>query len=288
MRASVWFVGPALAIGLVAVACGGSPAAEKKSKAPAKEGATLPDTSDASRSLTLVNLDLNLVYDVDFSRPLKFVKESALFADGKRARKPEGVDWVLEGQASAAAEGNRLILRNEGGHLVLWNTREFPADFLLEFGMSPADSSKGLAIVFFAAKGLKGESIFDLGQPMRDGDFKMYHSGSINCYHTSYWATDEQGQARETAHIRKNKGFYLVAKGKDFIAGQRPGFHRIRMLKVGGKIEVEADSKIEVQWTDDGKTHGPVLSGGLIGLRQMDYSTECRYTHFKVWEVRPK
>jgi len=246
----------------------------------------MPDTSDATRGLDLSKLKLEMLYESDFSKPLKFVKEAELFTDGKRARKPEGVDWVLEGKASARVENGRLFLKNDAGHLVFWNTREFPADLLIEFGVSPADSNKGLNIVFFAAKDRDGGGIFDPGQPMRDGEFKTYHSGAINCYHTSYWAIDPQGEARGTSHIRKNHGFHLVAMGRDFVAGQGAGPHRVRILKLGNRISVEANGKIEVQWEDDGKTFGPVLKEGYISLRQMSHTGECGYTQFKVWRVK--
>ena len=247
----------------------------------------MPDTSDVTRGLDLSKLKLESLYESDFSKPLKFVKEAELFTDGKRTRKPESMDWVLEGKATARVENGRLFLKNDSGHLVFWNTHEFPADVLIEFSVSPADSNKGLNIVFFAAKGRDGGNIFDLGQPMRDGDFKTYHSGAINCYHTSYWAVDPEGAARGTSHIRKNQGFHIVAMGRDFIAGQGSGPHRVRVLKLGNRITVEANGKIEVRWEDDGKTFGPVLKEGLIGLRQMSHTGECNYTHFKVWAVKP-
>ena len=247
----------------------------------------MPDTSDAACGLDLSKLKSDLLYESDFSKPLKFVKEAELFTDSKRTRKPEGVDWVLEGKASARVENGRLFLKNDPDHLVFWNTREFPADVLIEFGVSPADSNKGLNIVFFAAKGRDGGNIFDLGQPIRDGEFKTYHTGAINCYHTSYWANDPQGAARGTSHIRKNHGFHLVAMGRDFIASQGAGPHRVRMLKLGNQIAVEANGKIEVRWEDDGKTFGPVLKEGFVGLRQMSHTGECGYTHFKVWAVKP-
>jgi hypothetical protein len=143
-----------------------------------------------------------------------------------------------------------------------------------------------LNIVFFAAKGRDGGSIFDLSQPLRDGEFKTYHSGEINNYHTSYWAIGADGEARGTSHIRKNAGFHLVAMGRDFIAGQGAGPHRIRILKLGNHITVEANGKIEVRWEDAGKTFGPVLKEGYVSLRQMSHTGECSYTHFKVWAVR--
>jgi len=246
----------------------------------------MPDTSDESRGLDLSRLKLEPLYETDFTAPLKFVKEADLFSDGRRTGVPTGVDWVLEGKASARIENKRLVLKNDASHLVFWNTREFPADLLIEFGVSPADSNNGLTIVFFATKGRDGGSIFDRDQPMRDGEFKTYHSGAINCYHVSYWAVAASGEARGTAHIRKNNGFHLVAMGRDFIAGQGAGPHRVRILKLGNQITVEANGKIEVRWEDDGKTFGPVLKEGRIGLRQMAHTGDCRYTHFKVWAVK--
>ena len=143
--------------------------------------------------------------------------------------------------------------------------------------------------MFFAATALDGGSIFDLRQPIRDGVFKRYHTGELNSYHASYWAaTQQDGTSRGTAHLRKNRGFDLVAAGKDFITGQGPGPHRVRVLKVDGRIDVEVDGKLAVRWVDDGRSHGPVLGDGFIGLRQMAHTRECSYTEFKVWAVTPE
>jgi hypothetical protein len=248
----------------------------------------LPDTSDAGRGLDLSTVELVPFYEADFNKPLRLVKEADLFADGQRVRQPEDAEWVLEGQASAETRDGRLHLVNAGGHLVCWNTRPFPADLLLEFGVSPADANQGLNIVFFQATGRGGGGIFDRDQPFRDGVFKTYHSGGLDCYHVSYWATQASGEARGTAHIRKNHGFHLVSQGRDFITGAGAGPHLVRVLKLGGRIEVEVNGKISVRWTDDGQTHGPVLQSGLIGLRQMVYTKACSYTHFKVWSATVK
>lgn len=245
---------------------------------------TLPDTSDASHGLDLSKLKLETLYEADFKQPLKLVKEAELFAGDKRSPVPAGVDWVLEGEAEARTENGKLVLQNKSGHLVCWQTREFPADLLVEFAMSPIDSNKGLAIVFFAARGRDGGGIFDASQPRRDGMFKNYHSRDLDCYHTSYWACGSTGEARGTAHIRKNQGFHLVAVGKDFIAGQGAGPHQVRILKLGSNITVEVDGKIAVQWQDDAE-FGPVLGAGRVGLRQMGHVDECRYSYFKVSKV---
>ncbi len=85
------------------------------------------------------------------------IREDDLFKGNKRAKKPQDVDWVLEGLGSAWVEEGVLYVTNaprndknmEPGNMVLWNTRTFPGDFLLELGFSPKDSNKGLAIIFF-------------------------------------------------------------------------------------------------------------------------------------------
>lgn len=258
------------------------------SPAMAADPAPLPDTSDAGRGLDLSALKLAPLYEADFQKPLRLVKEADLFADGQRVRQPDEAEWVLEGQASAGTRDGRLHLVNEGGHLVCWNTQLFPADLLLEFGVVPVDANQGLNIVFFAATGRGGGGIFGKDQPFRDGIFKTYHSGGLDSYHVSYWATHASGAARDTAHIRKNHGFHLVSQGRDFITRAGPGPHRVRVLKLGGRIEVEVNGKLSVRWTDDGQTHGPVLKGGLIGLRQMLHTQACGYTHFKVWSATAK
>lgn len=48
-------------------------------------------------------------------------------------------------------------------------------------------------------------------------------------------------------------------------------------------MRIPFDRKI-IDWTDDGKEYGPVLGGGKIGLRQMQW-THFRYRNFKVWEL---
>jgi hypothetical protein len=62
----------------------------------------------------------------------------------------------------------------------------------------------------------------------------------------------------------------------------------VRILKIGPDIAIEVSGKIAVHWKDDGTAFGPVLGDGLVGLRQMAHTGECRYTDFKVHAVRPK
>jgi Domain of unknown function (DUF1961) len=250
---------------------------------------TLPDTSDVSRGIDLARVHLESYYEPDFSRPLRYVNESSLFENDQRVRTPSpGVEWVLEGGASARVTDGRLSLVNDGGHLVFWSTRKFPADFMLEFEVMPSDANSGLGIVFFAASGRDGGGIFDMNQQKRDGVFNKYHSGQLDAYHASYWANRGPANPRGTAHVRKDHGFHLVAVGRDYISGQGRGPHRVRILKMEGRIEVEVNGKLAVRWQDDGESFGRVLGNGFIGLRQMEHTRESSYGKFRVWKARAR
>jgi hypothetical protein len=200
-------------------------------------------------------------------------------------------DWRLEGGHGMRIVNGNLVLDNAdpakpddpGRHLVAWLDREIPADFLLEFTFRPENRQRGLAIVFFNARGANGEDIFSPALQPRDGTFVQYHSGDIDNYHTSYWAGGERG----TAHVRKNRGFHLVAHGPDLVRDAPPdAFQTVRIRKQGGAIRVEVDGRLSVAYDDDGKTHGPVHAhAGRVGLRQMAHSRRCEYGEMRVYSV---
>jgi hypothetical protein len=242
---------------------------------------------DYGGSLDLTDYELTPLYETEFDEPLNWVAEDELFDGDERVRRPEGKDWVLEGGGDAWTENGRLVVVNAGQHQVLWNTREFPENFLLEFGILPRDDRSGLGIIFFAGQSLDGGSPFEPGLPMREGKFGRYTRGEIRCYHTSYWAT-VRDILRRTANLRKNPGFAMPAVGIDRIGGTGPGPHRVRLLKVGGRIHLETKGRTALLFEDDGETYGPALEEGCIGLRQMAHSRRVSYTHFKVWKVEPK
>jgi len=223
--------------------------------------------------------------DVDWQHPVY----EAFFDDARPLD-----DWRLEGGKRMAIEDGALVLESEppagdpkatDDHLVCWLVKEMPADFLLEFTVRPQNRARGLNIVFFNARGLRGESIFDPALRPRTGMFPQYHSGDLNNYHISYWAGD-----RGTANIRKNKGFQLVAEGKDLVGSASPdAFQTVRVYKHGGTIRLTVDDRLSAAWDDDGVTDGPVWShSGWIGLRQMAHTGRCAYGHVKVWPLLPK
>ena len=195
-------------------------------------------------------------------------------------------NWKLEGGKRMSIENGKFILENEGeaNHLVCWLKTEAPADFLLEFSVRPQNRKQGLNIVFFNARGIHGESVFDPALKPRDGNFKQYHSGDLNNYHISYWAAD-----RGTAHLRKNPGFTMVAGGKDLIA-EAPAdkFQVVRIYKRGGKIRLMVDDIVSVAFDDDGEKYGPAwTNSGWIALRQMGHTLRCEYDHLMIFPLKP-
>jgi hypothetical protein len=201
-------------------------------------------------------------------------------------------DWQLEGGSRVSiADGNLLLESNresirseaKANHLVCWLKREMPADFLIEFTVRPEDRNRGLNIVFFNARGLNGQSIFDPALAPRTGVFRQYINGDLNNYHISYWSG-----GRGTANLRKNKGFALTAIGKDLIQTTPPGvFQTVRVYKRGGKIRLMVDDAVALAYDDDGKANGPVHThSGWIGLRQMGHTQRCEYGRFAVYPLK--
>jgi hypothetical protein len=197
-------------------------------------------------------------------------------------------DWVLEGPGKIEFNDNwmHFFSPNEEGHHVYWCPIDFPNDFIAEWEVQNQEIDAGLCIVFFAAKGLNGESIFDLKLPKRTlGTFTDYTKGAMNDYHISYYANGRDNPNRETANLRKNKGFHLVQTGEIGIPVQSTAIHKVTLIKYEGTIQMFIDNRKIIDWVDDGIQFGKVLGEGKIGFRQMQWS-HFTYRNFKVWEAK--
>jgi hypothetical protein len=212
-------------------------------------------------------------------------------------------DWKLEGGKSVGVADGRLVLESheaplaENGsngankdHLVCWLKKEVPADFLLEFSVRPRNRRDGLNIIFFNARGVKGESVFDPGLAPRNGDFKQYHSGDLKNYHVSYWASSLENGPRGDANLRKNPGHRIVSVGRDLVTpAPADSFQKIRLYKRGGMIRLMVDDVVSVAFDDDGTTNGPVWGhSGWIGLRQMGRTLRAEYDDLAVYPLKPQ
>ena len=250
----------------------------------------MPPLSGEGRTVFGMGLDLSryslsLLYQADFRKPLQVSREWDLSAGGKRRPVPSGAEWVLEGDGDAWTEDGSLFVETSGkrnaGHLVLWLKRRFPDDVLIEWEMEPANTDRGLAILFLSTrpKEKPDGSIFDADLPLRDGLFPRYHSGALNGYHISYWSG-----GRRTVNLRKNFGFLLATCGDDVVSARGAGSHRIRVLKAGGTIQVEADGQLELTFKDPAQA-ASIWTDGYIGLRQMGHTQRMRYGALRVYKL---
>ena len=223
---------------------------------------------------------------ITFKSLAQEIIKGKLLYDNSLATSEKVNDWILEGPAKIEFKNNwmHIYSPNEEGHHVFWCPIDFPGNFIAEWEVKNQEIDAGLCIIFFAAKGLKGESIFDASMPKRTlGTFTDYTKGSMNDYHISYYANGRDNPNRETANLRKNKGFNLVQTGEIGIPVQSTAIHKMKLIKQEGKILMYIDDRKIIDWIDDGIKYGKILQDGKIGFRQMQW-THFAYRNFKVWE----
>ena len=200
-------------------------------------------------------------------------------------------DFILEGKAEISFPEGAMRLKNalspeEGqkANFVLWCPVSFPSDVRIDWEFRPLEEP-GLAMMFFAAKGRSGVSIFDETLSKRTGEYKQYHSGDINAFHVSYFRRKEPDErAFHTCNLRKSYGFYLVSQGADPIpdAADASDFYTLTLLKYGEWVRFAVNGLEVFSYRDDGETFGPRLEGGKIGFRQLapmigEYRDLCVY-----------
>lgn len=214
-------------------------------------------------------------------------KKGALIYENSLAEKQNVTGWIMEGPGITEFRDNWMEMYSPGEkfHHVFWCPNEFPASFIAEWDARDLETDAGLCIIFFAARGKKGEDIFDPSFPKRDGDFDQYtKSRYLDCYHVSYYANGRDQPGREISHLRKNSGFHLVQEKEPGIPVKSTAVHHLTLIKDDARIVMYVDDRKIIDWTDDGKKFGPVLQEGKIGFRQMKW-TRFAYRNFNVWEI---
>ncbi len=187
-------------------------------------------------------------------------------------------DFIMEGEAVITFPLGRMRLENklsekEGqkANYVLWCSEEFPSDVLITWDFYPV-REPGLCMMFFAARGMGDQDLFDGSLQKRTGEYVQYHHGDINAFHISYFRRKEPDERSfHTCNLRKSYGFHLTAQGGDPIpdvADAKPPYH-IAVIKKGNVVRFLIDALEIFQFEDDGKTYGPLLAGGKIGFRQL-------------------
>lgn len=199
----------------------------------------------------------------------------------------------LEGSAAITFPRGRMRMENllnpsEGqkANFVLWCPEDFPGRIRITWDFWPI-YEPGLCILFFAAKGIGGQSIFDPSLKKRTGEYEQYHHGDINAYHISYFRRKWEDERRfHTCNLRKSYGFHLVAQGADPIPSlpDAQGPYSLELIKDEGDISFYINDLLVLHWRDDGKTYGPVLQDGKIGFRQMA-PLIAEYANLRVYTV---
>lgn len=232
-----------------------------------------------------MNMQFVFLFLISVSAVAQEYQKGDLFYSNTFSKQEELNGWVMEGAGKLEFNDGwmHMFSPNEEGHHVLWCPQDFPENFIAEWEVQNRETDAGLCIVFFAAKGLKGEDIFASTLPKRDGDFAGYTKGAINNYHISYYANPKNEPEREIANLRKNKGFHKVQSGEPGIPVNSTAVHKVQLIKQEGRILMYIDERKIIDWTDDGEELGNILGGGKIGFRQMKW-THFAYRNFSVWD----
>ena len=200
---------------------------------------------------------------------------------------------MTEGTPKIYFKNNKMYMTNaidasikEKSNFVFWCPVDFPNNIIIEWEFRPI-TEPGLAIMFFGAKGIHGEDIFDVTLNPRDGQYEQYHSGDINAFHVSYFRRkwDKERQFH-TCNLRKSKGFHLVAQGADPIpdAYECQYSYKIKISKIDNNIDFYINDLHIFNFYDNESIYGNHIGGGKIGFRQMA-PLEAEYSNLKVYEV---
>ena len=202
-------------------------------------------------------------------------------------------DFILEGKANISFVNNAMRMENvlsaadgQKANYVYWCPVEFPEDVEITWEFRPV-REPGLAILFFAAKGINGESIFDNKLQQRTGEYPLYHHGDINAFHVSYFRRKEPDErAFHTCNLRKSYGFHLVTQGADPIpdASEDAQWYSLKLEIDKNFVRFYVNDLKVFEFEDDGKTYGPLLKGGCIGFRQLAPMIG-EYRNLKVYKI---
>ena len=201
-------------------------------------------------------------------------------------------DFRLEGRAKISFPAGRMLLENaesadlgQKANYVLWCEKDFPADFLLQLSFRPV-REPGLAMIFFSAAGRNGEDLFSPSLAARTGEYVQYHHGDINAFHLSFFRRKEKDERSfHTCNLRKSYGLHMAAQGADPIpdAADADGPYTLSLLRWGPEVRFAVNGLEVLSFLDDGKTYGPLLGGGKIGLRQLA-PMAGEYADLRVWK----
>jgi len=193
-------------------------------------------------------------------------------------------DWQSEGPNLVEVINGHLHIRTTqetGSGQFVWCRTELPADFRVEYDLTPTSPS-GFFLIFFCVQGVDGTDVLD-PKLMTDydalPDFKKYTIGPINGYHISY-----RRNRSADCNLRKNTGKHLLANSPvDAVLDADHTVHVV-LIKIAGRITLTVDGQAYMDHTDDGSINGGVYSGGRLGLRQV-YDSDGVYDNLKIYDL---
>ncbi|NIK75266.1 hypothetical protein FHS15_000364 [Paenibacillus castaneae] len=196
----------------------------------------------------------------------------------------------MEGEGRMSFPAGRMVLESgnerdgEQANFVLWLPDDFPPDITVKWDFRPL-REPGLAIIFFAAKGVGGCDLFHSSLAKRTGKYEQYHHGDIDAFHLSYyrrrWPEERQFH---TCNLRKSYGFHMAAQGADPLpaVADCTVSYRMLLIKRGSCIQFSINELPVLTWEDDGEAFGPLLGAGKIGFRQMSPFI-AEYANLKIY-----
>ena len=201
--------------------------------------------------------------------------KGTLIYENPLAREEDLRDFRLEGRAKISFPAGRMLLENaesadlgQKANYVLWCEKDFPA------------------MIFFSAAGRNGEDLFSPSLAARTGEYVQYHHGDINAFHLSFFRRKEKDERSfHTCNLRKSYGLHMAAQGADPIpdAADADGPYTLSLLRRGPEVRFAVNGLEVLSFLDDGKTYGPLLGGGKIGLRQLA-PMAGEYADLRVWK----
>lgn len=223
------------------------------------------------------------------------IKTGKTIYDNPLASPEDIAGWRLEGDGAITFPQGRMRMENlrspeegQAANIVHWCDTDFPDHVAISWDVWHL-REPGLCILFFSARGCKGEDIFDPSLATREGIYKQYTFGDINALHISYFRRKAAGErAFQNCNLRKSEGFHLVCQGADplpCVHDATPPY-RIQVVKSGPHVVFSINDLELFHWVDPGDEFGPVLEGGKIGFRQMA-PLMAEYANLTVQEVEP-
>ncbi len=234
--------------------------------------------------LDLQAYKLTPLFEADFSQPLNVVDEADVFDGRSRRPPPPEADWVFEGLGSASVSDGKLFVEGRPDrpalNSVLWSSLSVPDGFLLEFEAAADVTAAGSLGVLFSATTRSAADIFEGRLVRRSGVMESYTLGALNNYQLEYGSKPDRG----STELYRNAGHHLVAIGSSTVPTDAGGIQRVRLLKAEGRVQLEVNGQVRLDYTEEDDEFGGPLGQGRIGLRQFS-EKPVAYRNFRISKV---